>query len=170
MKKNNQKGFMLVEAFIISTVVLGILVFMFVQIRTITSGFNRSFSYNTVPGIYIANELGEFIKENNYDDIITFVETVGYHNLSSLYVGSDEKDNSYNTLVSNIWKKMLSKANVKTVVVSKEPMVELKQNSEEWLSSDFKSYINSVAVNNYDLSYRIIVEFNDETYATLRLA
>lgn len=170
MKKGNQKGFMLAEAFIISTVVLSILIFMFIQIRTITNGFNRSFSYNTVSGIYIANEMGDFIRNNNYEGIMEFVDDYGYFDLSTEYLVSDKELDSYNIMIGNTWKKLLSSTNVKKLIVSKEPMVELKSSTDEGISKNFINFINSIPVENYEFSYRIIIEYNDYTYASVRLS
>lgn len=166
MKKNNQKGFMLVEAFIVSTFVIGILVFMFVQIRTITNGYNRSFSYNTIPGIYIANEIGKFVINNDYEDIKLEVDNAsgdGY-----IIIGTDEYINPYSVL-NDTWIEMVNNVNVKSVVITREDAAKLKATTDEQLSSKFKQYIKALKVDNISGLYRILVEFNDETYASIIL-
>lgn len=166
MKKNNQKGFMLVEAFIVSTFVLGVLVFMFVQMRTISNGYDRSFSYNTIPGIYITSEIAKFVTNHNYERIkLEIDDRVGD---SFVIMGKDYYSN-YQSDVNLVWNEMLEHANVKTVVVTEENCSELKQSGTNLLDSKFKKYIKSLKVENIETLYRIIIEFNDNTYASVML-
>ena len=150
---------MLVEAFIVSTIVLGVLVFMFVQIRTVVNGFDKSFSYNTVPGIYIANELSKFIEQNGYDS--TLLESNGY--IMNGYDAYKNEDVSTN----EIWNEILTHGNVKNVIVTDYSMSKLK--SSDALSTGLEDYIYSLQVDTKYKDNRIIVEFNDKTYASLKL-
>jgi len=60
MKKNN-KGFMLLETLIVSTIILSTLIFLFIQFSNIKTSYEISFTHNTIPGIYIAKELSDFL-------------------------------------------------------------------------------------------------------------
>ena len=64
MKKDNQKGFVLAETFIVSTFVLGVLVVLFLQIKTVINGYDRSFTYNTITGIYNTSEIKKYVQKN----------------------------------------------------------------------------------------------------------
>lgn len=67
MKKN---GFMLAEVLIVSTLLIGVMVFMYSQIRTLTINYNKSFKYNTVEGLYGARIIRDFLEtENNYKTV-----------------------------------------------------------------------------------------------------
>ena len=154
MKKNNQKGFMLVEAFVVSTIVLGVLVFMFIQIRTIVNGFNKSFSYNTIPGIYIANELKKIIKIQDYDELKQQVELTGY-----VLVDEDRTD----------WNNLFGINNIKTLIIAKDDINSLKKIKGEKISDKVIDYINTITSSDVQNAYRIIVEFNDDTYASIRV-
>ena len=147
MKKNNQKGFVLAEAFIVSTFVLGILVFMFLQIRTIINGYDKSFKYNTIPGIYNTVELEKFIKKTDYESLKTQVDNNGY-------VILDSSNASY----TNIFKA----SNVKTMIISIGDLTALK--SDNNLSPKFLNYIKTLSNSS---SYQYIVEFNDNTFAAI---
>ena len=66
MKKN---GFMLAEVLIVSTLLIGVMAFMYTQIRTLTSSYAKSFKYNTVDGLYGAKIVYEFLMtENEYNE------------------------------------------------------------------------------------------------------
>lgn len=149
MKKNHQSGFMLAEAFIVATVVLGVMVFMFLQIKTIINGYDRSFRYNTIPGIYHTKEIVNFIK-NNTDD----------YNLLQLQVNKDGYVviDSTDSTFSEIFKD----ANVKTFIMSTGDMSSLK-NSETILPK-FQKYIKTLTTS---INYKFIIEFNDDTYASI---
>lgn len=148
MKKNYQRGFVLAEAFIVSTFVLGVLVFMFLQIKTIINGYDKSFTYNTITGIYQAREVKKFIEDNDY---VTLIEQINEHDFIVL-------DNT-NTTYTNIF----NIANIKTVVISKGDLSSLKMESS--LSPKFKNYIKTLANTDY---YKLIFEFNDDTFATIK--
>ena len=67
MKKN---GFMLAEVLIVSTLLIGVMVFMYTQIRTLTLNYTRSFNYNTVDGLYGARVIKDFLmNENTYKNV-----------------------------------------------------------------------------------------------------
>lgn len=164
MKKNNQNGFMLVEAFIVSTIVLSVLVFMFVQLRTVVNGFDRSFSYNTVSGLYIANELGKFVVNHNYDSLKQEIDTEGYviQNIDSY------KDFDYETNI--LWNEMLNISNIKNVIISTEDLNMLKNSNNILDSIKLEDYIKILNVDQNMSRYRIVVEFNDDTYASVKLS
>lgn len=148
MKKNNQKGFVLAEAFIVSTFVLGILVFMFLQIKTIINGYNKSFTYNTIPGIYNSREIKKFLKKNDYDSLLAEAGSNDYVILDST-----------NTKYTDIFEV----SNVKTVVISKGDLSVLKESKK--LSPKFQDYIKTLANSG---GYQFIVEYNDDTFANIK--
>ena len=140
MKKINQKGFVLAEAFIVSTFVLGILVFMFLQIKTIINGYDKSFTYNTIPGIYNSREIKKFIQKNDYGVILEEIN-------NNDYIILDSSNKSYNDIFEI--------SNVKTLVISKGDLTGLRNN--KLLSPKFQNYIKTLASSN---GYQFIIEFN----------
>lgn len=57
----NKKGFMLLETLVVSTFILGILIFLFIQLSTIKRAYDTSFRYNTITGLYHAKEFSKFL-------------------------------------------------------------------------------------------------------------
>ena len=149
MKKDNQKGFVLAETFMVSTFVLGVLVVLFLQIKTVINGYNRSFTYNTVTGIYNIREIKKYIQNNDYLTILSNVDNNSYVILNSSY------DN-------NRYADIFKASNVKTLVISKGNLTKLKENQS--LSSRFQKYIKTLASSN---GYQFIIEFNDDTFAAI---
>lgn len=148
MKKKCQRGFVLAEAFIVSTFVLGILVFMFLQIKTIINGYDKSFTYNTIPGIYHAMEIKKFVQANDYQTLIEQINENGFVVL----------DNT-NTTYTNIF----NTANIKNLVISSGDLSILKSNNS--LSPKFQNYIKTLPNSE---EYKLIFEFNDDTFAAIR--
>lgn len=148
MKKNNQRGFVLAEAFIVSTFVLAILVFMFLQIKTIINGYDKSFSYNTIPGIYNSREVKKFIEKNNYNELLELVNESGY-------VILDSEDDTYS--------KIFKDSNIKTVIITKGDLENIKQNTK--LSQKLQNYIKTLVSSDEN---QLVFEYNNDTFVTIK--
>lgn len=156
MKKNKCNGFLLAEAFIVSTFVLGVLIFMYIQTRNIINNYNKSFSYNTISDIYVTKEIDKYFKSKilvTRDDIDQ-LNSDGYLDITT-----------YNDMMSSI----IESAKIKKIIVSLSSM--------DWdtnilnVDTKFKDYISWVKKNNSDTNYDyiIITEFKDDTYASLKM-
>ena len=155
MKKNNQ-GFMLVEALVMSTVIIGVIVYMFIQFQTLNKNYDKSFNYNTVSGLYIANEVKNYLfNQNEINGLISNLE-------SAVYVDVDYPDN-------DTWTTFKAQAGINKIIFTEEALSELKGKKIEGITPKFRDYINYLKVYNNPGIYRILIEFTDETYASLRI-
>ena len=66
----NQKGFAITEVLILSTVIIGVLVFMYAQFKSINRTYQYSFKYDTPEAMYLANNIVNFINEDKYDYLV----------------------------------------------------------------------------------------------------
>lgn len=162
MKKDKQRGFLLAESLIVSTFVLGVLVFMYIQIRSVMNGFDRSFSYNTVPGIYVSNEISKFMKNVNYDVLTTAVDNNGYVVLTS-------SPSSYYRDYLTIWNGMIKSANVKTIILSKADLSVLVNSLNSNFSDRFSEYIKTFSTDEITAGYRLFIEYNNDTYSSIKI-
>ena len=64
MKKNNKKGFALIETLIVSIAVAAILTYIFIQFSTLKRNYNTAFKYDTVEGLY------------SLQDVVTYIESL----------------------------------------------------------------------------------------------
>ena len=71
---------------------------MFIQTNSIMRNFNRSFSYNTVSGLYITNEVAKYIKKNDTNNYCNGVNII------------DHTDN-------NTWNNLKKSSNINTVII-----------------------------------------------------
>lgn len=139
MKKNN-KGFMLAEVFIVSSFVLGVLVYMFIQTNSIMRNFNRSFSYNTVSGLYITNEVAKYIKKNDTNNYCTGVNIIDY------------KDN-------NTWNNLKKSSNINTVIIGNLNDIKANATSNTEISPKAQDFIKFLEEKDKCV---IIIEFNNK--------
>lgn len=160
MVKNN-KGFVITEVLIISTVVIGILIFMYAQFKKLNRGYQYSFKYDTVQSLYLTNNLVNYINDGNYDLLINNLNASG---LSYLDI------TGCNVLyfhTSKFCEMLIEKSNVEQALFTKENLIELKAAMFD-LPEDMKQYINTIETTNAENDYRLIVKYKDDTYATMR--
>lgn len=166
MDKNN-KGFMLLETLIVSTIILSTLIFLFVQFTNIKSSYEISFKYNTVPGIYIAKELSDFLLENDIDTNLSNQldsENNGFVNIKPhTYINKGE-NSFYQTMITNM--------NIKSVIYTSDNLEKLKTylngNSVDKtiFTEKFKEFIFNLKTNSTS-NNRLIIMFNDNTFASI---
>ena len=136
------------------------LVIVYTQFMYVSKSYARTFTYNSVNNLYLANNIKQFISKDGMNNLINGLKNNNYIDITSC---STEYFTEYiycETLLDNL--------NVKQVIFTKSNLDELKANLPSGLSEKMKQFINYI---NYKESniYRIIVEFNDESFATLIL-
>ncbi len=157
MKKKNQ-GFMLVEALIMSIVIIGVLVFMYIQFQNISRSYDKSFHYNTVTGLYITNEIKVYLDSNSYLD--TIKDTVKTYTDKCYDITNYTSDAS--------WASLKQEGKIKTILICYyENDDDLKGKRRVGLSEKFNDFINYIKKEKN--TYRILLEFEDDTYASFRL-
>jgi len=67
------------------------------------------------------------------------------------------------------WNNMFGMNNIKTLIIAKDDINSLKKIKGEKISDKVVDYINTITSSDVQNAYRIIVEFNDDTYASIRL-
>lgn len=160
MRKNN-KGFVITEVLIISTVVIGILIFMYAQFKNINRNYQYSFRYDTVQGMYLANNIVNYINDESYDLLVEQLNSsgLGYLDITGCSVFY------FNT--SNYCQMLFDKSEVEQVLFTKENMIDLKSSMFD-LSEDMKEYINNISPTNSENDYRIIIKYKNNTFATMK--
>lgn len=157
MKKNN-KGFMLVEALVMSMVVIGTLTFMYIQFQNISRSYEKSFNYNTITDLYITNEIKDYLIDNDLLD--TYKDKV---------TGSSAKYIIINDITDSSFKMLKFKGQVKTILLTDESLSGLKGKKTNTLSEKFNDFINYLKVDKEEGKYRLLIEFNDDTFASLKI-
>ena len=154
MKKN---GFMLAEVLIVSTLLIGVMVFMYTQIRTLTLNYTKSFNYNTVDGLYGARIIKDFLmNENTYKDFdsTTFVE-----------IDSINRKDLFNALVTELGINKIIITNNNIQVYDYLTNNYNNANSYTGDTSYYEAFITFTVTLREDNNKHIIVAYNDDTYA-----
>lgn len=164
MAKKNNKGFTLIEGLIVSTVVLSTLVFLYIQFVNINNNYQVSFTYNTVPGLYIARNISDYMLETNYQTVTSEISN-GYLNITNNYTGSGA-----------LYDDIINVSDIKSIFLTNENPSDfqnyLKNNTVSGVDTNFKNFILKIpAKSDANLTrYRLIIEYNDNTYATIILS
>lgn len=161
MKKNS--GFTLVEVLVVSVFIIGTLVFLFTQFLNLKKSYDYTLNYNTVEGLYGTKNINNYLNNSSImiDGIINSVDENKYVDISNcsstLLIYEDLCTNLYTSL------------GVKTVIVTYENLNDFNTvlNGNTNYSENLKQYIKKTTVNGYESSYRLIVEFNDDTIASI---
>ena len=159
MKKNN-KGFLLAEVITVSVVTIVALVIIYVQFVAVDNSYYKSFKYNNVDKLYLANQLKQFINGDNANELYSDIENISYADITNCDAYFIER-----TYCRNLINAIDAKQVLVTKLDTSSILDKLKQN--KIVSSDMYTFIS----NNKSLEngYRLIIEFNDNTYATLKL-
>ena len=164
------KGFLLLETLVVSSFVIGTLIFLFVQFSNLKSNYEDSFKYNTVPGLYGVKNINKFISNHKKVNPITYETEMKSILIEELYIMLYDGNICNSTYVSNIdyCNQLMSDLNVKTVLVTNEDITEFEDllENENFLSEGIYQFIKKITIK-YNDEYRIIVEFDDNTYSTM---
>ena len=164
MNKNN-RGFLLAESLVVSTFVLTILIFLFVQFRNVVTNYKTTYSYNNVESIYDLGSLSNYISTNNIK-----IDTSSDKPYTIIY-----KDNTcqLNVNYSTFCDDMLEAMNAKLVIYTSSDISNIKNyvnnNQDDNISQSMRDFINKISAVKVENKGRLLAEFNDGTFATVAM-
>lgn len=162
--KKNKYGFTLIETLIVSTVVAGSLIYLFLQISKINSNYDNLFKYDSVESIYHTSEVASYLNSIGYEELIDTLHSseLGYVNITT-DTGTTTGSNKY-------YKDLLSKIGAKQAIFTYENYDVLKNSLATIpIDEEIKRYINSMESENQIDTYRIVIEFKDNKVASVKL-
>ena len=158
--KKNSKGFVLIETLIASTFILGTLVFLYIQFSNVKRAYDVSFDYNSIPNLYSAKTLEQYIKEQGYQNIINQIDENEY---GFVDISSCLEFNSY-------CKPLLEALNINQIIMTKNDISSLQNNLNSTnFSSTFKNFIKKIDSKTINNKYRLIINFKNETFASITI-
>lgn len=166
MKKSNQKGFLLVETLVVSIFILGSFVFLFVQFRNVNQSYQISFQYNAIDALYAAENLKKFYLNDNFDNMAQTYRTgkMKYADLTTC-PSSMIKEVAY-------CQKLMEVLDVKTVLFTDSDTTYIKNVLDtSTIDPSLKKFIKYIKNDEEGvlLKYRLIVEMNDGTFASIKI-
>lgn len=157
MKKNLTQGFMLVETLIVTTFVSGVLIFLFIQLVTLSNNYDDSYRYNTVEDLYSLSNIRDYL----YNDVGALnliknkVDDEGYIEITDCSMFTE----------INYCLKLFELENIKTIFIIQNYLDENLFNN---YNDALKRFINKISGEGTN-KYRILAEFNNNKYATIRI-
>lgn len=158
MKKMNNKGFMLTETLIVSTLIITVLLVVYIQFKSINRKINNSYNYDTVSSLYNLYNMKLFVEQENYSTIVGRLDLDKYIDITdcpSAYFNS-----------TDYCKSIISNTGINKLVVTKENLYSLID--EKPFDEKFNDYISTI---NYSTKegYRLIASFSNGTYSSIRI-
>ncbi len=161
--KKNSKGFTLIETLLVSTFVIGTLVYLYVQFSNIKKTYDISFTRDTIPSLYYVQNIVSYLENTDISDITKALTTKEYVEIESCV---------FTTSASDYCKRLMWLADVKKAVVVKDDLSKLKEQlqtkSSNLFSETMDQYILSLSTSRFAKN-RLVVEFNDGTVASLQM-
>lgn len=169
MKKRN-KGFMLIETLVVSTFIITVLIYLYIQFTNLKKSYDISFRYDTISGLYGAKEIDKFVN-NNYGYTDFFDEIESNENKYVEIINKNKCDFLYFSDNINYCEKLISNLNIKTVLITSSDLTNLKQTLKEKnpYSNNLYLYIKGINLKQKNDTYVMIVEYNDNTFANIKL-
>ncbi len=157
----NEKGFALTEILILSAVVIGVLTFMFVQFKTINRSYQKSFKYDTPEGLYLANNILNYISSDNYDTLVEQLSATpeGYIDITNCSIDIYNK--------SSLCESLYRESGIEQIIFTKENPARVKMSIKKF-SNDMQDFIKQIKTINSETDYRIIIKYTNGTFATMR--
>lgn len=179
--KKVKNGFMLVETLIVSTLVSTILVMLYVQFNNIIKNYYKNFDYNNVNSLYATNNIKKFILQDNDGDFYSNLKIYLNQNIESnsgsylkIITNCDDNNNiSYRTNLCESFSTLTNFYGIKQIIFTTEVTNFSDSEYKELNSPNFTNFIknlgtNSSATASESNSYRIIVEFENNKFSTLK--
>lgn len=160
MKKNDNKGFMLTEILVTSTLVCTVLIFLYSQFYSIKRGYDISFKYNTVNGLYASSNIKNYLIDNGIDAMKQGLE---------INPCIDLKEDMLGIKAPAYWNLLISSLNIKAILFSKADLTELISNLNDLdsVDEDFKRFVRHIDFDENSNDYRLIIQYSDDTFASI---
>jgi len=167
MKKINNKGFLLLETLVVTTFVVAVLTYLYIQYVNLKKNYNKSYSYNAVPGLLHAKEIDKY-----FNDKLFYMTIVEDFNSSTNYielVSSNQCNISYFSNDLSYCNKLINFSNVKTLLIMKTNLNSTisSLNANNPYSNELLNYIKSIKIKNNNTKYLLVFEYNDKTFANI---
>ena len=155
MKKN---GFVLIETLIATTLIATVFTILYVEFNNINENYKKTYNNNTVDKLYAANNVKNFLLSNGYYNIVPMTNYLDITTCQN-FTNRTQCENLVKTL------------EIKKMILLPDEMQTLKPTllQDNNISDNLKKFIKSFTNTNLVNQYRLIIEFNDNRCATIRM-
>ena len=162
MSKMNNRGFLLAESLIVSTFVLTVLIFLFVQFRNLMANHKRSYTYNSVENIYDLGSLSDYLK--NSGQLNKLKIDLG----ENLYIEVYKNSSCINIINPDICTDLATAMGLDYMIYTNSDIDIIKSNlNAAALPEDMKNFIKKVDATKVEDKGRLIAKFKNGNFATI---
>lgn len=169
MNKKNQKGFMLVELIVTSTIVISAMVILYANFNRIYSLYKEKNNYYNIDGIYATKEMTKNLLQANFNKFI--VEALDNSN-NYKYIIEKQDCTQFESINNNeictALRDLYSINNMLFTEYDKSALENLKENAD--IPSTFKDYLSYIMeyynITNSETSYSYIILTETEEKGT----
>ena len=148
MSKMNNKGFLLAESLIVTTFVLTVLVFLFIQFKNIMINNRKNYVYNKVSDIYNLGSLNDCFVANKIGSDWGFDSRI---NVDAIDIRCQD---------------IANEMGLKYVIYTNSDISQIKT---EELDRDVKEFVDKVNYTKIEGQGRLIGKFNTKNIATIAI-
>ncbi len=165
MTKMNNKGFLLAESLIVSTFVLTVLIFLFIQFRSIMISNKRTYTYNSIEDIYSLGSVSDYYKNN--PDVLDNLK--GQINESNKYIYI-YKDNETNPLCSGTCHR-IAEAGALEYIIYTDSNIETIRGAlnNDQAAEDLRTFVRKIDTQMVEGMGRLIGKYKNGNFATVVL-
>lgn len=167
----NNKGFLLAESLVVSTFVLTVLIFLFVQYQNLMTTYKNNSDYNNPEAIYNLGSAGQFLSANT-TRLMSLNDNLGSNTYIKVYDKSSGGCNASlgletfcNTIFNSIGAKKVIYTNSNLDSIKNY----IKSNSDSYLNQALRDFIKRLDADEIDGKGRLIAEFDNGYFATIAL-
>ncbi|MBR3198615.1 MAG: BspA family leucine-rich repeat surface protein [Bacilli bacterium] len=168
MSKRNNKGFLLAESLIVSTFVLTVLIFLFIQFRSIMISNKRTYIYNSIEDIYTLGSISDYYKNNlnELDAIKNQLQPEGQPANPYIYIYKKAEANS---LCSGACNEMATAGKFEYIIYTNSNISNIKTALNDENIQDLKTFIKKIDAQTVEGMGRLIGKLENGHFVTVVL-
>ena len=169
MKRVNNRGFLLAESLVVSTFVLTILMFLFIQFRNLIINYNNSYAYNSVESVYDLGSIGEYFRKNQDKPFGNYIKGNPY----LMVYNNGSCNDSIGLKNTGFCDNIMSQTGVETLIYTSSDLSVIqdyvKTTEDAVLKQDLRDFISKVDAQIIQNKGRLFAKFKNGTFATIAI-
>lgn len=166
----NNKGFLLAESLVVSTFVLTVLIFLFVQYQNLMTTYKNNTDYNNPEAIYNLGSASEYFSADN-TRLVSLSNNLG----SNAYIKVYDKHSGCNPSLGlgTFCDSLFAATGAKKVIYTSSDLTNIKnyikKNSDSYLNQSLRDFIKRIDAEAIERKGRLIAQFENGYYATIAI-
>ncbi len=155
-----KKGFILAESLIVITLIGLTLFYLFIQFNQVFDNYEKNYNYNSVKGLYHADQIKQFLMKTNFSEIIINLEDNLYVEINDCQFANDPF--FCETLFSDL--------EVNKIYFVNEDLsgfINYAKNTKDVFSEDLIGYLNYIKYDQTHQGFRLLIEYTNNEFCSI---